>query len=228
MGKASADEMILSYNDVVLRRSDLDILSGPYFLNDRIIEFYFSYLTACYPSEDILLIPPSIAFWIKMSLKFNQNLKDFVEPLNLSDKKLVIFPVNDNEDVDEAEGGSHWSLLAFERITNVFVHHDSISGELNRKHAKQIYKAVVPYMGTGSNGAYVECSDTPRQVNGYDCGLYVTAIARAICRWYESNEPKEGVWWLSAMKEQVTPCSVAEMRNEILVLITSLMENRGR
>ncbi|KAK4440783.1 NEDD8-specific protease 1 [Sesamum alatum] len=32
MAKAKADEKILSYNNVVLRRSDLDILSGPYFL----------------------------------------------------------------------------------------------------------------------------------------------------------------------------------------------------
>lgn len=64
MRKSKADEKILSYNDVVLRRSDLHILSGPYFLNDRIIEFYFSYLSSCHPSQDILLVPPSIAFWI--------------------------------------------------------------------------------------------------------------------------------------------------------------------
>ncbi|KAL0369713.1 UNVERIFIED_CONTAM: NEDD8-specific protease 1 [Sesamum angustifolium] len=87
MAKARADEKILSYDDVVLRRSDLDILSGPYFLNDRIIEFYFSYLTSCYPSEDILLIPPSIAFWIKECPDIS-SLKDFVEPLHLPRRKL--------------------------------------------------------------------------------------------------------------------------------------------
>ncbi|GMP88376.1 hypothetical protein CsSME_00040394 [Camellia sinensis var. sinensis] len=39
MRKSTADEKSLSYNSVVLRRSDLDILSGPYFLDNRIIEF---------------------------------------------------------------------------------------------------------------------------------------------------------------------------------------------
>ncbi|KAL7201886.1 hypothetical protein ACSBR1_033558 [Camellia fascicularis] len=89
MRKSAADEKILSYNDVVLRQSDLDILSGPYFLNDRIIEFYFSYLPSCYPSKEILLVSPSIAFWIANCPDI-ESLKD-VEPLNLSSKKLVIF-----------------------------------------------------------------------------------------------------------------------------------------
>ncbi|CAL5352853.1 unnamed protein product [Camellia sinensis] len=90
MRKSAADEKILSYNVVVLRRSDLDILSGPYFLNDRIIEFYFSYLPSCYPSKEILLVSPSIAFCIA-NWPDIESLKDFVEPLNLSTKKLVIF-----------------------------------------------------------------------------------------------------------------------------------------
>ncbi|GMP89097.1 hypothetical protein CsSME_00040811 [Camellia sinensis var. sinensis] len=137
--KSAADEKIISYNDVVLRRSDLDILSGPYFLNDRIIEFYFSYLPSCYPSEEILLVSPSIAFWIANGPDI-ESLKDFVEPLNLSSKKLVIFPVNNNDDVTEAEGGNCWSLLVFERNANVSVHHDSYGG-LNAGHAKQLYRA---------------------------------------------------------------------------------------
>ncbi|KAL7201891.1 hypothetical protein ACSBR1_033562 [Camellia fascicularis] len=59
MRKSAADEKILSYNDVVLRRSDLDILSGPYFLNDRIIEFYFSYLH---------VILPRRSYWFHLQL----------------------------------------------------------------------------------------------------------------------------------------------------------------
>ncbi|KAI4382341.1 hypothetical protein MLD38_008317 [Melastoma candidum] len=77
MRKSSKDEMILSYNDVVLRLSDL------------------------------------------------HTVRDFVEPLKLHSRNLVIFPVNNNDDVKLAEGGSHWSLLVFERNANMFVHHDS-------------------------------------------------------------------------------------------------------
>ncbi|KAG6383259.1 hypothetical protein SASPL_156996 [Salvia splendens] len=221
MEQGKANDKILSYNDVVLRRSDLDILSGPYFLNDRIIEFYFSYLTSCYTSEDILMVPPSIAFWIK-ECPDSASLKDFVEPLHLSTRKLIIFPINDNEDVTRAEGGSHWSLLAFERQTNAFVHHDSGQAGFNNADAKRVYKAVVSY--TASGATYVDCPSSPKQVNGYDCGLYVTAISRSICAWYVSEAPKDMQdLWFSTIKEQVTPLLVSNMRREILDLVRSLM-----
>ncbi|XP_059635080.1 NEDD8-specific protease 1 isoform X2 [Cornus florida] len=225
MRKCAADEKILSYNDVVLRRSDLDILSGPHFLNDRIIEFYFSHLSSCHPSEDILLVPPSIAFWLT-NCPAIESLKDFVEPLGLSAKKLVIFPVNNNDDVTKAGGGCHWSLLAFWRETNIFVHHDSYEG-MNKRPAKQLYTVVAGYMGTSntaSGASYLEDSNTPQQVNGYDCGLYVAAIARAICHWYVTSGPKdEESLWFFALNEQVTPSAVTGMRHEILGLIKSLM-----
>ncbi|KAF7805547.1 NEDD8-specific protease 1 [Senna tora] len=225
MSKSDADEKILSYNDVVLRRSDLDILSGPYFLNDRIIEFYFSYLSSCYSSQDILLVPPSIAFWI-MKCPVIEALKDFLDPLHLTDKTLVIFPINDNDDVSIAEGGSHWSLLAYYRNANLFVHHDSTIS-MNKEPAKQLYNAVVKYMGlseAASEAKFVECSDSPKQVNGYDCGLYVTAIAGVICSWYVNGENSDtNNLWFSAVKEQVTPSFVAGMRSKILALIRDLM-----
>ncbi|KAH7560972.1 hypothetical protein ACOSP7_016499 [Xanthoceras sorbifolium] len=225
MGTTAADEKILSYNDVVLRQSDLDILSGPYYLNDRIIEFYFSYLSSCHESQDVLLVPPSIAFWI-MNCPDVESLKDFVEPLKLGQKELVIFPVNDNIDVSLAEGGSHWSLLAYERNENVFVHHDS-NRRINGMQARKLFRAVVGFMGgdsgLASNARYLECTDSPQQTNGYDCGVYVTAIGRAICSWNASSERKntESLWF-SVVKEQVTPSTVTEMRKEILQLIQGL------
>ncbi|XP_028105828.1 NEDD8-specific protease 1-like isoform X1 [Camellia sinensis] len=226
MRKSAADEKILSYNDAVLRRSDLDILSGPYFLNYRIIEFYFSYLPSCYPSEEFVLVSPSIAFWIANCPDI-ESFKDFVEPLNLSSKKLVIFPVNNNDNVTEAEGGNRWSLLVFERNANVSVHHDSYGG-LNAGHAKQLYRAIVGYMGISDMASackYVVRSKTPQQVNGYNCGLYVTTIVKAICSWYESkSEPNdEDGLWLSTMNEQVNPSVVDKMRTVILGLVKSLM-----
>lgn len=227
-----AGEKVLSYNDVLLRESDLDILRGPYYLNDQIIEFYFSYLSSIYPLNDILLVPPSISFWIT-NCPDTDSLKDFLEPLNLSDKNLVIFPVNDNDNVAQAEGGSHWSLLAFHRKGNAFIHHDS-SGGHNNMHARRLFKAVVGFMGShrkASDVMYIECKDSPQQVNGYDCGLYDIAIAKVMCCWYQSDESKDkdGLWF-SAVRERVSPGIVAEMRNEILDLIKSLMvaKQKGR
>ncbi|KAL3850750.1 hypothetical protein ACJIZ3_012632 [Penstemon smallii] len=213
MANAKGDEKILSYDDVVLRRSDLDILSGPYFINDRIIEFFFSYLTHKYPYNDILLVPPSIAFWIKECPDI-ESLKDFVEPLNLPQKNVIIFPINDNDDVGMAEGGSHWSLLAFERSANVFVHHDSSRG-LNSEHAKKVYRAVKYF--TTSDAEYVEWSSAPRQENGYDCGLYVLAIARTICCLYDDRADMKDL--LFAAVKKLTSSFVSNMRNEILEMV---------
>ncbi|KAF4392398.1 hypothetical protein G4B88_005357 [Cannabis sativa] len=230
MESSNPDEKILSYNDVVLRRSDLDILSGPDFLNDRIIEFYLSYLSSSLDSSDVLLVPPSISYWI-MSCSSMSNLKEFVEPLNLSSKRLILFPVNDNEDVSLAEGGTHWSLLAFERQTNTFVHHDS-NAPGNRLPAFRLYNAVRNYIsdsGSESKAKYTECSDCPRQENGYDCGLYVTAIARVICLWHSNGHNianGKNFLWFSDLKEKVTPSLVSEMRNEILELIKTLMAKK--
>lgn len=220
-----ADDKILSYNDVVLRRSDLGILRGLYFLNDRIIEFYFSYLDSCFPTQDILLVPPSISFWI-MNCPFPESLKDFVEPLKLPEKKVVIFAVNNNEDVSQAEGGTHWSLLAYEKNSKVFVHHDSMGGS-NQQYAKKLYDAVVGFMDGsdfGSSKVHLsEYQNMPQQMNGYDCGLYVTKIAKVICDWHINGDSADNEeLWFSALKE-VRPSLVSEMRNEILMLIQELM-----
>lgn len=228
MGKPASDEMILSYNDVVLRRSDLDILSGPNFLNDRIIEFYLSYISTCYPSDDISLVSPSIAFWIANCPDI-ESLKDFVAPLNFPIRKIILFPVNNNNDVSIAEGGSHWSLLAYEREANVFIHHDSSNG-LNAGYAQNLYRAVVKYVcvaDTVSNCKYIEGYKTPQQKNGHDCGLYVLATAKAICGWYTSGAAKDNDgYWCSVVNEQVNSVVVAQMRCEILGLIRSLMDKK--
>ncbi|KMT02133.1 hypothetical protein BVRB_9g207160 [Beta vulgaris subsp. vulgaris] len=224
MGRSTGDDMILSYNDVVLRRSDLDILSGPHFLNDRIIEFYLSYLSSRYPSDNIFLVPPSIAFWLQ-NCSDEETLKSFVEPLNLPAKDLVIFPVNNNDDPMIAEAGSHWSLLLFYRTAKVFVHHDSFRG-LNCPFSKKLYKAIKSFMGNlDSDVRFLEDQSSPQQQNGYDCGLFVTAIASVICSWYaNSDRGDDGEHiWFSDVKEQVTPGNVSKMRSEILSLIEGLM-----
>ncbi|KAK4758239.1 hypothetical protein SAY87_019540 [Trapa incisa] len=221
MDKYSGDEKILSYNDVVIRRSDLSILSGPCFLNDRIIEFYFSYLSSSFPTEDVLLVTPPISFWIA-NCPDPDDRRGFVAPLKLDERSLVIFSVNDNDDVEKAEGGSHWSLLAYVREANLFVHHDS-SGTMNEACARRLYGAVARCLSPAAK--FMRWNRSPQQTNGYDCGLFVTATARAICDWFVNTECKdwEESLWFRAVEEKVTAPAAAGMRNEILELIKHLM-----
>ncbi|EOA13952.1 hypothetical protein CARUB_v10027072mg [Capsella rubella] len=220
MGDISGDDKILSYDDVVLRRSDLDILNGHNFLNDRVIEFYLSYLSSVHSTPTISLIPPSIAFWIS-NCPDAESLKDFMKPLKCGDKDLLIFPVNDNLNVEEAEGGLHWSLLVYYKDANTFFHHDSLMG-VNKWSAKQLFEAVSPFVSDG-DAVYREYNETPQQKNGYDCGVYLLAIARVVCEWFTSEGMKKrDELWFTDVKEAV-PDVVNHLREEILELIKRLM-----
>lgn len=131
-------EEALSYGGVVLRRSDLDLLKGPHFLNDCLIEFYFNYLSnnshhqlgddkhhSSLSKDDILLVPPTLSFWLANS-EDSESLKEFEESNEVLKKQVVIFTVNNNRNVGENDGGTHWSLLVFYRKSNTFVHYDSL------------------------------------------------------------------------------------------------------
>ncbi|GJN39477.1 hypothetical protein PR202_gb28599 [Eleusine coracana subsp. coracana] len=127
MGSTGGDpeEWILSYGDVVLIRSDLDVLRGPRFINDRIIAFYFAHLSATFaPGDDadLLLLPPSIPYLLS-SLPDAASVAAVAEPLRLRSRRLALLPVNDNPDASVAEGGSHWTLLVLDstRATPRFV-----------------------------------------------------------------------------------------------------------
>ncbi|WOK96658.1 NEDD8-specific protease 1 [Canna indica] len=226
--KNKGDDMILSYHDVVLRRSDLDILRGPCHLNDRLIEFYFAHIASTASSPAALLVPPSISFWLAHCLD-PQSHRECVDALRLPDRDLVFFTVNDNLDVSAAEGGSHWSLLVYFRETNEFVHHDSCRG-VNRLHAESLFRAVSGFVdgGGGEYPRFVE-GFTPQQTNGYDCGLYALAVAKTIYDWYVPRRDGCGNKmdrWFTAMEKEVDADKVAKLRGEILRLILSFMESK--
>ncbi|KAK2972762.1 hypothetical protein RJ640_019410 [Escallonia rubra] len=249
-----ADARVLEYKDTVLRSSDLDILRGPCYLNDQIIGFYFQYLASSFDCDDLLLVSPSLSFW----LAHTQDLDNqSVASMNFSNKEVIIFSVNDNEDFGGHDDGSHWSLLVYDRSMNAFVHHDSMQGA-NNLHAVKLYEAVKPFVGGASSSstkpkssssstrnnkkkkkeptankpkpsaasnappAFIERSSTPQQTNGYDCGLYVIAIARIICQWHASNSKKKAENWFPALEKHVNASVELSLRDEVVKLIEDL------
>ncbi|KAJ6876533.1 NEDD8-specific protease 1 [Populus alba x Populus x berolinensis] len=235
-------EIVLSYKDVVLRVSDLNILKGPCYLNDQIIDFYFAYLSSSYSADanDILLVPPSTSYWFANCQDQQSLVNDFVEPLKFSSKKLILFTVNDNEDFSAAERGTHWSLLVYDRSQNYFLHFDSLPG-MHRYHALKLYKAVKGFMGTASESSskdgaktlkmkavgsaavpFFKEAKTPQQTNGFDCGLYVMAIAEVICRWHSCERNGNDGDWLSVVEREVNANLETTMRGEVLKLIEDL------
>eukprot|EP00246_Nothoceros_aenigmaticus_P005032 TRINITY_DN16843_c0_g1_i1.p1 TRINITY_DN16843_c0_g1~~TRINITY_DN16843_c0_g1_i1.p1 ORF type:complete len:229 (-),score=25.11 TRINITY_DN16843_c0_g1_i1:122-808(-) len=227
------DGPVLSYGPVVLRHLDVDLLKGPHFLNDQIIEFFFHYLTehnaAASAAEGsdkpapLLLVGPALTFWL-LHCPDSDGLKASIEPMHLPERELLLFALNNNEDVEAAEGGTHWSLLVYSRQRNIFEHFDSMSGT-NWRQARALFNVIKPVMGPESSSAKLSEPSTPQQENSYDCGVYVMAIAEVISNAFEGKKNCSRDRDLaSLLRSQVSAASVRRMRSTTLDLIDSLQD----
>ncbi|KAF5947323.1 hypothetical protein HYC85_013280 [Camellia sinensis] len=201
------NEEVLTYKDIVLRRTDLDILEGPCYLNDQTIGFYFTYLSSLFTSQDVLLSPPSVSFWLA-NYQDVESAKDFVKPLKLSGKELEVFTV---------------TIMMILVDTNTFAHHDSMEG-VNNFHAMKLYEAVKGFMGSDAEASSLTSSSsmnlskkchTLQQMNGYDCGLYISITFASKYKGKDDN-------WFSAVEEHVDASLEMKMRNEVISLIEDL------
>lgn len=107
------DPVVLSYQDSLLRRSDVALLEGPHWLNDQVIGFAFEYFAAELfkgLGEAAIFISPEVTQFIKCAA-CPEDLALFLEPLGLASRRWVFLAVNDNS--IQTAGGSHWSLLLF-------------------------------------------------------------------------------------------------------------------
>lgn len=173
------DPVVLSYQDSLLRRSDVSLLEGPHWLNDQVIGFAFEYFAVeRFKSlgDAVGFISPEVTQFIKCA-SCQEELAVFLEPLRLESRRWVFLAVNDNS--NQAAGGSHWSLLLYQRDSGHFSHYDSQSGG-NATHARRIAAKLQAFLGTGTDVPFVE-EPCPSQQNSYDCGMYVICNTEALC-----------------------------------------------
>ncbi|XP_010874017.1 sentrin-specific protease 8 [Esox lucius] len=211
------DPVVLSYQDSLLRRSDVALLEGPHWLNDQVIGFAFEYFaTELFKGlgETVIFISPEVAQFIKYA-SCPEELAQFLEPLGLATRRWVFLAVNDNS--NQTAGGSHWSLLLFCRDVGRFGHYDSQSGG-NSLHARLIATKLEPFLGPGRHMPVVE-EPCPPQQNSYDCGMYVICNAEALCE----RATLEGSLQLPV--QTITPTYITQKRIEWGRLIQRLAKN---
>lgn len=209
------DEIVLSYQNYVIRSSDIALLkTNTSWINDVIIGFYFDYLNEKYKDSTtrMLFIGPELTQLLKMQ---DSTVHELLEPLDAINYDYVFFAVNNCE--TNAAGGSHWSLLIYSRNESGFFHCDSMR-YTNRLSAKMLVKKLKNYFFPKQHSIYVEIS-SPQQNNGYDCGLYVLCVADVAI---EHILEKSNV--LKCLYITV-PNLVLKKRDELLSLIYSLREN---
>lgn len=247
MSSADPDLKVLSFGDVVLRQSDVWLLQGPHWLNDQIIAFFFEYMAQNkfkLISGITVFLPGAISFLLANCGPSEAGL--ILEPLEVNSKSLVLFAVNDNTDLEAAGGGSHWSLLVYFGGVDTFRHYDSSPGRGSRSAATRLHRAVQNVLvPTGQECPLVHVSDMPHQENGYDCGVYVMAMADAICARTQrmlqgsreagsSGHGRNGFWshsdiesWERGLSSWLTSQLVAEFRAQVLDLVSDFEKYRN-
>lgn len=223
-----------------LSESDLDILRTPSYLTDQIIWFYFTHLAEITKSDDVLFISPAVSDLLATADNVDV-VKGSVEPLEFGTKNLIFFPVNCDEHwsllvydrkLNEFLHHDSWenaNQMQAEKLYDalkdfVVPSKLKLSGngkdnikpkKFNRsKKASVTSNSAAPSVST--RPSFKECP-TPQQANGHDCGLFVLAIARAICEWHCGKKKLNLNYWFK--EKQVNPSVVENsMRSEVMKL----------
>ncbi|ROT41108.1 cysteine proteinase [Sodiomyces alkalinus F11] len=115
----------------------------------------------------------------KMARHFGDSLSPHQTVLSYHDITLTyedIRALKSDWLTDNAEGGSHWSLLLVSAIDGVAFHYDSLGGG-NYQEARLATQKMSEILGRGPL-RFLNLEDTPQQENGSDCGVFVCILMR--------------------------------------------------
>lgn len=170
------DRKILSFNDIVIRQSDLDCLRPRQWLNDVVIEFYLQYLSSDAPAEsrDILYVPPSTTYlMLHGGLELARSVAD---SLHVGEYSTLFFALNNSTNPGSLYGGTHWSSLVVDVAHEKCMHYDSSIG-INDEPAKAFASVLSTILACTFR--FEQVINFPQQNNSYDCGLYCICVAVA-------------------------------------------------
>lgn len=203
-----ANPTVLSFYNSLIRRSDIELLEGPHWLNDNIIGFFFEYLenfTFKDFADRVSFVCPAIVQFMKRG--DSSQVGPFLDSMDLRKKEYVFMAVNDSSS-QFSPGGTHWSLLILHLATSTFRHYDSLGG-CNERAARSIVRNLTPHLCRGSNSNFV-AENSPQQTNTFDCGVHVILNANVLARHFLMNEPVQ--WY----KDDDVAASRGLLRDKIL------------
>lgn len=169
----------LSYGSVILDRLEMSILEDELWFNDKLLSFMGEFMMdtlnkelSMSGKENVIHVftPPETEMIRHAGSAEEVDL--FFGMLYVDKVRFVAFIVNDNADVTRANGGSHWSLLVFDRKSDVFRHFDSMGGN-NQRVALQLMVKVQKLVGQKKPQQELALEKVLQQGNGRDCGLFV-------------------------------------------------------
>lgn len=116
------DPVVLSFEDSLVRESDLLLLNPPEWINDTLITFYFEYLKKTYEEvPHLMFITPEVTQCLDL-ISLTQ-YRVFLDPKEIKDKEFFFFALNDYVQTAWSPScpiyGTHWSLVLISRLYNV-------------------------------------------------------------------------------------------------------------
>lgn len=168
--------------------SIMNELLGKSWLSDDIIQHYFDLLNnKLLQNTPFTIVNPLIIHGVKNINDFNH----FLDPLKLHEMNVLIMPINDSSNLMQV-GGSHWSVLFYDKLTERFYHYDSLNDH-NHSSAQTVAKKMYFYLTRKSYTTDIITIRGPSQFNTYDCGIYmILAVELMIMNLIQSNDLNVG------------------------------------
>jgi sentrin-specific protease 8 len=215
------NRVVLSYNDSLLRESDLELLNEGNWLNDQLIAFVYEFFeNELFKDEKHLFafLNPSTVQYLKLCASLQEAEMCFLQPLELSSKEFIFFPLNNNRHAQK-DGGSHWSLLVYNKSTSSFYYFDSM-GSSNEEQTRSFFNKFKEFFKTTQ---FIKAENFPNQVNSSDCGVYVLGATELIAKHIKKNKTQLNEFNLDF--STLTPYFISDLRAHYKSVILSLAQN---
>lgn len=199
--------------DVTIFPQDIQTLNNGCCINDGIIHFYLRLIQNNFKGSS-----NSFYFFMPCSVQLIQafevqNIKEIFRGLNLFNYQYVFFILSDFN--LSTLSSNHWSLVILHNNDGqqIFYHFDSLN-QSNEKQAKLFINKICKIFDI-QNESCVPISSI-RQVNCYDCGVYVIAfIENFLSNGYNFN----------AAADLLTPQYITDFRHMMKKRITEFITN---
>lgn len=159
-------------------------LLGQNWVSDDVVSKYFDLLNSkVLKNKNLFCMNPLISQGIKLLDDYSHLL----DPPNLRNFNHLFIPVNDSINTS-GEGGTHWSLLVYNKTQASFFYYDSC-GKYNIEHAQIIAGKIHKYLNnSNADNAKVMLVQSPQQDNNYDCGIFMVSMVDRIIELIMADE----------------------------------------
>lgn len=162
-------------------------------VDDTILNSYFSAMEENMARSDVLFLGPSVTLTLKFGTP--HSCLEILKLTSYLECNYVFLCLSDCSVANEEDGGSHWSLLFINKIENKAYHFDSVH-LMNRSAAI----VVASNLGVGDGSRVIEMPCI-QQRQHFECGIHVLANAKYIAYHYcVSKTYKSFSDWFSQAK----------------------------